>query len=272
MSANRLRVGVFDSGVGGLSVWREIAALRPDLETLYVADQANIPYGPRSGEEIRGFARGIVRFLVERGCGTLVVACNAASAAALAALRHEFPEHVFVGMEPAVKPAARSSSRRVAGVLATAATLQGELFATTVERFASDVRIIRQVCPGLVERIEAGDLDGPATEALVRGFLQPSLEAGADTLVLACTHYAFVRPLIERLAGPDVRVIDPAPAVARQVERLVGPPATDARPAPSFFTSGDPAAFERLASNLLRQEVRASRATWQGNQLVPLGP
>ena len=200
------------------------------------------------------------------------MACNAASAAALAALRHEFPEHVFVGMEPAVKPAARSSSRRVAGVLATAATLQGELFATTVERFASDVRIIRQVCPGLVERIEAGDLDGPATEALVRGFLQPSLESGADTLVLACTHYAFVRPLIERLAGPEVQVIDPAPAVARQVERLVGPPATDARPAPSFFTSGDPAAFERLAAKLLGRRLRASGVAWDEDRLMAQDP
>jgi glutamate racemase len=267
----RQRVGIFDSGVGGLSVWREIARLRPDFDTVYVADQAHIPYGPRDRDEIRSFARGIVRFLIESGSGTVVVACNAASAAALASLRVEFPDRPFVGMEPAVKPAAEASRRRVAGVLATPATLQGELFATTVERFAADVRLVRQVCPGLVERIEAGDLDGPATQALLRGFLRPSLEAGADTLVLACTHYPFVRPLIEALAGPEVRVIDPAPAVARQVERVTGAPPVDAASGAGrarFYTTGDADRFAGLAARLLGMPVEAEAAVWSGERLT----
>jgi len=271
MQANRQRVGVFDSGVGGLSVWREIVRLRPDLETLYVADQAHIPYGPRQNGEIRAFARGITRFLAERRCGVIVVACNTASAAALADLRSEFPGLAFVGMEPAVKPAVQASRRRVAGILATPATFQGALFAATAARFAAGVQLVRQVCPGLVERIEAGDLDGPETRELLQEFLRPARDARADTLVLACTHYAFVRPLIEHLAGPGVHVIDPAPAVARQVGRLagraLGGPEPAQVPPALFFTTGDAAAFAALAARLLGREVQAARARWEGETL-----
>jgi glutamate racemase len=250
-------------------VWREIAAHWPSLGTVYVADQAHIPYGPRPLDEIRGFARGITRFLAGHGCGTVVLACNTASAAALAPLRAEFPDIAFVGMEPAVKPAAAASQRRVAGVLATPATFQGELFATTVERFASDVRIVRQVCPGLVERIEAGDVDGPDTLALLREFLAPSLAAGADTIVLACTHYPFVRGAIERLAGPAVTVIDPAPAIARQVGRVTGVRRDGAGHAESlFYTTGDRAHFERVAGTLLGRPVHAVGAAWTGDSLL----
>ena len=265
------RVGIFDSGVGGLSVWREITRRMPGLETLYVADQAHIPYGPRPRDEIRAYARGITRFLLERGCTTVVVACNAASAAALADLRGTFEGTPFVGMEPAVKPAAENSRRRVVGVLATPATLQGELFATTVERFAADVRIVRQVCPGLVERIEAGDVDGSATREMLRGFLQPALEAGADTLVLACTHYPFVRTAIEALAGPGVLVIDPAPAIARQVERVLGaarPSDGAAATRPIFYTTGAVEIFERTAARLLGASCRAFGAEWRDDRLV----
>jgi glutamate racemase len=269
------RVGVFDSGVGGLSVWREIARRVPGLETVYIADQAHIPYGPRPREEIRAYARGITRFLLERGCTVVVVACNAASAAALADLRAGFEGTPFVGMEPAVKPAAETSRRRVVGVLATPATLQGDLFATTVERFASDVRIVRQVCPGLVEQIESGDVDGSATREMLRGFLQPALEAGADMLVLACTHYPFVRPAIEALAGPDVQVIDPAPAIARQVERVLGAarPSDGAGAArPVFYTTGPVEVFESTAARLLGTSVRARAAEWRDDRLVEAAP
>ena len=269
------RLGIFDSGVGGLSVWREIARRMPGLETVYVADQAHIPYGPRPREEIRAYARGITRFLLERGCTAVVVACNAASAAALADLRASFEGTPFVGMEPAVKPAAETSRRRVVGVLATPATLQGELFATTVERFAADVRIVRQVCPGLVERIESGHVDGSATREMLRGFLQPALEAGADTLVLACTHYPFVRPAIEALAGPGVLVIDPAPAIARQVERVLGgTPAPDGSEAarPLFYTTGAVETFERTAARLLGTSWCARGAEWREDRLVEVTP
>ena len=270
------RIGVFDSGLGGLSVWREVVRRWPAFETVYVADQAHIPYGPRPSAEILDFARGITRFLLARGCEIIVVACNAASAASLAALRVEWPQVPFVGMEPAVKPAVAVSRTRVAGVLATPATLQGALFATTVERFASDVRIVRQVCPGLVEQIESGDVNGPQTRALLREFLAPSLAAGADTIVLACTHYPFVRHTIEDLAGPDITVIDPAPAVARQVGRVAGvgvqadavhrdqggPLVPDAARHATFFTTGEPARFHTVAMHLVGLPVHAECLLW----------
>lgn len=265
-----MRIGIFDSGVGGLSVWREIAALLPAADTIYVADQAHIPYGPRPMEEIAVLARSITRFLLDRGTSTVVVACNTASAASLATLRREFPNTAFVGMEPAVKPAAAETRRGVVGVLATPATFQGELFATSVERFAADVRIVQQVCPGLVERIESGDVAGPETVALLRSFLRPSLAAGADTIVLACTHYPFVRATIEALVGPDVAVIDPAPAVARQVARVTeagpgGAPAASGDA--SFFTTGDVRSFERAATALLGTPIAAEALRWRDRTL-----
>lgn len=277
------QIGVFDSGLGGLSVWREIVRAWPEFKTIYVADQIHIPYGPRDAAEILDFARGITRFLLAQGCGIIVVACNAASAASLAALRAEWPQVPFVGMEPAVKPAVAVSRTRVAGVLATPATLQGALFATTVERFASDVRIVRQVCPGLVEQIESGDVDGPRTRALLQEFLAPSLQAGADTIVLACTHYPFVRHTIEELAGPGITVIDPAPAVARQVGRVAGaalpkggggdaaaPPGSAAVQHAVFYTTGEPARFNAVAPGLLGAPVQARPLRWSAGVLAQL--
>jgi glutamate racemase len=193
-------------------------------------------------------------------------------------------------MEPAVKPAAETSHRHVAGVLATPATFQGALFATTVERFAADVRIIQQVCPGLVEQIEAGDVDGPETRRMLATFLRPSLEAGADTIVLACTHYPFVRATIESLAGAGVRVIDPAAAIARQVGRVRGALVGEEARAPAaqtsprraevseaagasddehhvFFTSGDPTRFDTVAQRLLGHATHARRAMWRDGAL-----
>lgn len=266
------RVGIFDSGVGGLSVWREIAARYPALETVYVADQAHIPYGPRELEEIRDFSRAITRFLLDQGCGTIVLACNTASAAALAALRAELPAVPFVGMEPAVKPAAATSKSRVAGVLATPATFQGALFATTVERFASGVHLVRQVCPGLVERIEAGDLDGEGTAALLRECLAPSLAAGADTIVLACTHYPFLIETIRRMAGPGVSVIDPAPAVARHLGTVLDHHGlrrvTTHAGEHLFVTTGDPARFADALFRLTGVQGCVEAVGWQEGSLA----
>ena len=261
------RIGLFDSGVGGLSVWREIARLLPSHDTIYLADQENIPYGSRPASEIRRLAHGITHFLVERGCDPVVVACNTASAAALASLRARFPHTRFVGMEPAVKPAAANSRRRVVGVLATEATFQGDLFATTLERFAADVHVVRQICPGLVERIESGDLDGPETRALLSRFLQPSLAAGADTIVLACTHYPFVRRTIEALVGAEVTVIDPAPAIARQVQRVLRESHLEGSGDAIFLTTGDLEPFERVAGLVLERPLRSGRAVWREDAL-----
>jgi glutamate racemase len=214
-------IGMFDSGVGGLSILQKVCHLLPAETVIYFADQANVPYGPRPMAEIQRFSRAITAFLLERSAKLVVVACNTASAASLHNLRSEFPHVPFVGMEPAVKPAAATSRSHLVGVLATPATFQGALFASIVERFAQGVEVVEQTLPGLVECIEAGDLDGPAPRSIIERGLAPLLERGVDTLVLACTHYPFVIPLIREIAGPKVDVIDPAPAIARQTARLL---------------------------------------------------
>jgi glutamate racemase len=256
-------VGIFDSGVGGLSVWREVVRALPHESTVYVADQAHLPYGARPAEEIRGFAEAITARLLDLGCKAVVVACNTASAAALKALRERHPDVAFVGMEPAIKPAALHSKAKIVGVMATTGTLQGRMFALAVERFAAGVTLVNQPCAGLVERIEAGELDTPATEALLRELLAPMLKAGADTLVLACTHYPFVQPLIQRIAGPGMHIIDPAPAVTRQLARLLDERGARApaasRPTHRFMTSGEPAALQRAMRGLVGVEAQVSR-------------
>ena len=193
-------IGVFDSGVGGLSVLRALWHELPGEATLYLADQAHVPYGSKTLEEVRGFAEGITRFLLGQGAKLIVVACNAASAAALQHLRQVFPAVPFVGMEPALKPAAQGSLSRVVGVLATPVTFQGELYASLVDRFANGIRVLQHTCPGLVGQIEEGDLDGPGTRAILEEALLPMLAQGTDRLVLGCTHYPFVIPLIQEIA------------------------------------------------------------------------
>ena len=210
-------IGVFDSGVGGLSVLRQIQHQFPQENLIYLADQQHVPYGPRPLGQVRQFSEAITRFLLDQGVKLIVVACNTASAAALYHLRETFPEVPFVGMEPAVKPAAEQTQSGVVGVLATPATFQGRLYASVVERFASGVLLLQDTCPGLVDQIEMGDLQGPKTRAILEDALTPMLERGIDRVVMGCTHYPFVIPLIQEIVGPGVRVIDPAPAVARQV-------------------------------------------------------
>lgn len=211
-------IGIFDSGVGGLSVLRAIRAQLPHENMLYFADQAHVPYGSRSLAEVRTFSEKITRYLLAEGAKIVVVACNTASAAALHWLRETFPDTPFVGMEPALKPAAERTQSGVVGVLATPATFQGELYASVVERFASNVTLLQDTCLGLVEEIEHGMLNGEKIHLILDEALRPMLEFGLDTLVMGCTHYPFVMPLIGKICGDAVRVIDPAPAIARQVE------------------------------------------------------
>ncbi|HUS23538.1 MAG TPA: glutamate racemase [Candidatus Binatia bacterium] len=263
-------IGIFDSGVGGLSVWREIERALPHESLVYVADQAHLPYGPRPSGEVRAFTEEIARWLLARGCKAVVVACNTASAAALKFLREAHPQVLFVGMEPAVKPAASQTRTRVVGVMATPGTLQGRMFALAVERFASGVTLVNQPCPGLVERIEAGELDTPGTEALLRELLQPILGAGADTLVLACTHYPFVAPLIRRIAGERLQIVDPAPAVARHLARSLAERGLSGTPGVAqheFRTTSDPGTFARTIAQLLGVAHAAAPLRWQGAAL-----
>jgi glutamate racemase len=235
------RIGVFDSGVGGLSVLREFLKLAPLHPVIYVADQAMAPYGERSLGEVRDRAVAISSYLVGCGCDVVVVACNSASAAALHHLREVFPDIRFVGMEPAVKPAATQSRTGVIGVLATDATFQGELYASVLDRHANGATIIDKACPGLAGAIEHLGVEADETRALVSRYVTPLREAGVDTLVLGCTHYPFVLDAIAAAAGPDVTVVDPAPAVARQMLRMAG----ETVPGGSleFLTTGDVAVF-----------------------------
>ncbi len=266
-------IGVFDSGVGGLSVLREIRALLPRADLIYFADQAHVPYGARPSEEIRGFAEGIARFLFTLGARVIVVACNTASASALKHLRETFSLNLrFVGMEPAVKPAVELTRTGVVGVLATPATLQGAPFANLVERYAQGITVLEQNCPGLVERIEAGEFEGEDLRGLLAGYIQPLLARGADALVLGCTHYPLVLPLIEKVAGPGIRVINPAPAVARQTlrvwEETGGNAATGRSGELTVFTSGDRARLEALLPSLIGQAARVQKADWRASRLV----
>lgn len=245
-------IGVFDSGVGGLSVLRHIRDALPGEELLYVADSAHAPYGDKPAAFIEARCLAIADFLLEHQVCALVVACNTATAAAIARLRerHALP---IVGMEPAVKPAAEATRSGVIGVLATSGTLESEKFADLMRRHGSQARVIVQPCPGLVECIETGDLDGPRTRERLAICLAPLIAAGADTLVLGCTHYPFLMPLLRKLLGPSVQIVESGAAVARQLLRRLAE--TDFSPAPGaggerFFSSGDAALLESLLPRL----------------------
>ncbi len=217
-------IGVFDSGVGGLSVLREIRRLLPSESLIYVADSGHCPYGGKSYAEIRARASAITGFLSEQGAKAVVVACNTATAAAIDSLRATFSGVPIVGMEPAIKPAAAATRSGVVGVLATGATLGGERFASLAERLSAGsdgIEFLTQPCPGLVEQVEPGDLDGPLTRDLLAQYVRPLLARGADTLVLGCTHYPFLRHTLADLVGPEVALIDTGAAVARQVARVI---------------------------------------------------
>lgn len=260
---------MFDSGVGGLSILRHVRGALPGEDVLYFADQAHVPYGPRPLPEVRRFAVGITRFLVAQDAKLVVVACNTASAAALHALRDAFPGLPFVGMEPAVKPAAARTLSGTVGVLATPATFQGELYGSVVERFAGGVEVLCQTLPGLVERVEAGDLDGEETRRIVCEGVRPLIDRGADTLVLACTHFPFVLPLLREAAGPEVEVIDPSPAIARQAGRLLAAHDLAARSGRrgklTLVTTGDPAGLAATVERLLGERAPARRAMWNAS-------
>jgi glutamate racemase len=262
-------IGVFDSGVGGLSVLRAIRELLPAQPVVYLADQAHVPYGVRTLEEVRQFSHAITRYLIAKGCRLIVVACNTASVAALKSLREEFVEVPFIGMEPAVKPAAEQTHSKVVGVLATYATFQGQMYTSVVERFAQGVTLLQNHCPGLVAQIEKGNFNGIETEKILRNALEPMMAKGVDTIVMGCTHYPFVIPLIQKITGLDVKVIDPAPAIARQVRRLLEQhgwmPSTDEMSSVQFITTGDKREFDRLLPIFIQEPALVSKVHWSTN-------
>jgi len=264
-------IGIFDSGVGGLSVLREVHRQLPAEDLVYIADQAHVPYGNRSREEVFGFSAGIVRYLLKMQVKLVTIACNTASAVALTDLRAKYPSLLFVGMEPAVKPAAEETSTGVVGVLATPATFQGDLYASTVERFAKGVKILQDTCPGLVKQIEAGQISSQETREILQRALTPMLEEGVDEIVMGCSHYPFVIPLIKEIVGEGVEVIDPAPAVARQVERLLNEydlrKGKQEKAEVSFYTTGKTERLDNLLQTLLGRESKSMGLNWVGENL-----
>ncbi len=241
----RAPVGVFDSGLGGLSVLHAIRQRLPGEDLLYVADAAHVPYGGLGPERIRARADVLTRFLVDQGAKAIVVACNTATAVAVSELRQHWALPI-IGMEPAIKPAAARTRSGVVGVLATEGTLASARFAGLLEQYAGSVRVVTQPCPGLVAAVEAGAIDTPGTRAMLAEYLEPLLSARADTVILGCTHYPFLTPLIREFTGPDMVIIDTGDAVARQVQRrlegagLCNPSASVGRE--WFWSSGDRAA------------------------------
>ena len=214
-------IGIFDSGSGGLSVLKEIVRLLPGERYVYFADNAFCPYGEKTVEQIQARAHAITDRLLSEGAQIIVVACNTATAAAIADLRESYPDIRFIGMEPAVKPAAIGTKTGVIGVLATAGTIKASKYLNTKGKYEDDVKIVEHVGQGFVELVESGDLDSPRAEEIVRESVTPLLAECADTIVLGCTHYPFLAPVIQRIAGADVTLIDPAPAVARQTVKVM---------------------------------------------------
>jgi glutamate racemase len=246
-------IGIFDSGSGGLSVYRELVKLLPDEHYVFFADNANCPYGEKPASFIRERGRAITDILLALGADLIVVACNTATAAAISTLREEYPEVPFIGMEPAVKPAALGTKSGVIGVLATAGTLKGSKYLNTRGQYEDNVKIVEHVGQGFVELVENGILDGEEAEKTVRASVQPLLDQGADILVLGCTHYPFLAPVIRRIAGPNVRIIDPAPAVARQTLRVMkerGIPVGDTSFSVDLYSSGDGTSLKRIFNYL----------------------
>ena len=234
-------IGIFDSGIGGLSVFREIRKVLPEQSYIYYSDNAHCPYGEKSREYIIDRARTITRFLLGKGCEIIVVACNTATAAAISTLREEFPVK-FIGMEPAIKPAAQATRTGVVGVLATAGTLKATKYIDTRARWAQNVSIVEHIGQGFVELVEKGITTGPEAETTVRTSLTPLLDAGADIIVLGCTHYPFLSDTIKKIASevyPDIDIIDPAPAVARHLMEVL---------AEEGISSGDGFSIELHAS------------------------
>lgn len=221
-NSNDAPIGVYDSGLGGLTVWREIRRMLPGESLVYLGDGANCPYGSRPREEVRALADAAVARLVGMGCKMVVVACNTATAAAIDFLREKYADLPIVGMEPAVKPACLATRSGVVGVLATERSLDGELFRRTAARYGSGIEVLTVPGTGFVELVEGDREDTPEAEATVRAAVEPMLARGADQIVLGCTHYPFLTPVLERVvAGRGVAIVDPSPAVARRVAQLL---------------------------------------------------
>lgn len=234
-----MNIGVFDSGLGGLWILKYLERELPGYNFIYFADQANLPYGSHTPDEITKFSFAITDFLLSKNCKLIVLACNTATSAAIATLREKYPVP-FVGIEPAVKPASENSKTGHIGVLATKVTAEGQKLQDNIEKFASNVEVHTVIGYGLVELVEGGEADTDQAEELLRTYLEPLLEKNIDQLVLGCTHYAFLINRIKKIVGDKVHIVDPAPAVVRRVKQLIDENKiipSENRNAPQLFTS-----------------------------------
>ena len=213
-------IGIFDSGVGGTSIWREIHTLLPSESTIYLADSINAPYGEKSSDEIIRLSIKNTEFLIKNGCKLIVVACNTATTNAVKYLRAHY-KLPFIGIEPAIKPAALNSKSRTIGVLATKGTLTSQLFSKTAKDHTANITVLEQEGQGLVRLIESGDIGKKETEDLLKRYLKPMIAANIDHLVLGCTHYPYLIPIIKKILPKQVKIIDCGEAVARQTFKVL---------------------------------------------------
>jgi glutamate racemase len=254
-------IGVFDSGLGGVCVCSEIKKILPLSRIIYIADQKNIPYGDKPLKDIKRYTEKISQKLITMGADIIVIACNTASAASLYYLREKFPEINFVGMEPAVKPAAIESKNKKIGIIATTGTFNGEPFAKVVAAYAKGVEVFPQPCPGLVELIEEGEENSSLLKEKITSYITPLLDKGVDKIVLGCTHYSLIKSIIEKLSLSKADIIDPAPAIARQTKRILSTIQKEKTPAGEdiFLTTNQDKAkeFSTFASRIMQKKLNA---------------
>ncbi|MBI5219431.1 MAG: glutamate racemase [Bacteroidia bacterium] len=256
-------VGVFDSGVGGLSVWKEIVKILPNESVIYYADSKNCPYGSKTKDEVIALSENIVDFFLHQNCKLIVVACNTATAAAIDYLRDNYPIH-FVGMEPAVKPAALSTKTDNIGILATQGTFQGRLFRETSRKWADGKKMMIQAGEGLVEIVEQGKAESPEAEALLEKYIIPMLDKDVDQIVLGCTHYPFLLPLIKKIIGNRATVIDPSPAVAKRTFDLLALQKilneSNKNPYYKFYSNGPAPAMKKILAGIISSDFEIVQA------------
>lgn len=261
MDKKNQAIGIFDSGVGGLSIWRELVNDLPKESVVYFADNANCPYGPKSKNEIIGFVSKIVEFLISKNCKIIVVACNTATAAAIDFLRSNY-SLPFIGMEPAVKPAALNSKTKSIAVLATEGTFNGKLYIETSRRFAKDVVLNIKVGDKLVDIVENGLIDDPYTEKHLASLVKPLIEKKIDHLVLGCTHYPFLINKLKKVLPENVRIIDPAPAVIKQTKRILEQNDflnSTGKPYYEFYSSGNPDILKRMLKDITKLDYHVQK-------------
>jgi glutamate racemase len=247
---NNKPIGIFDSGIGGTSIWREIHNLLPNEKTIYLADSKNAPYGQKSKKEIIALSMKNTDLLLAMGCKLIVVACNTATTNAIRELREKY-EVPFIGIEPAIKPAVANSKTQIIGILATQGTLNSELFNKTAEMF-HDTKIVEQVGHGLVQLIESGNMNSPEMEKLLHSYLTPMIEANIDYLVLGCSHYPYLIPQIKKILPDHIQIIDSGRAVAKQtlniLKEQVGLSSTTSNEA-VFYTNTNPKVLQGILEN-----------------------